>query len=157
MSPYRHYVNHAIRKAKHTYHLWRPDDGEPILGLHPRKRNLYIVLRRVHYQNSFGAVEIQKGFTTDLASIPAVFWFLPYLNPTDPKLRAGILHDWMYREQSVPRELADMIFRTCLIADGVKPWMAYVMYAAVRLFGGAAWRQHAAEKQAAEREHGEPD
>ena len=154
MSPQQKYRRQL---ATSSYHHFRPDDGQPILGLNPKKPNSYVTLRRLHYESRLTTIEIPRGFATDLASIPSFLQWLPGYDPTDPKLRMAIVHDACYAMQDMTREDADWLFRSGLKADGVPVIRRWLMYAAVRLFGGAAWRQHAAEKQAAEREHGEPD
>ena len=155
MSPQQKY---SRKLAATTYHLFRPDDGEPLLGLHPKKPNTYLTLRRLHYESlPTKGIEIPKGFATDLASIPKWLRWLPGYDPTDPRLRMAIIHDACYSLQNMPREDADWLFRSGLKADGVPFVQRWLMYFAVRLFGRKAWYKHAAEKQAAEREHGEPD
>jgi hypothetical protein len=128
---------YRLAVAANTYHLFRPDDGKPLLGLDPHKLGTYITLRKIHYQNRFGAIDIPKGFSTDLASIPR--WLHWFIEPTDPKMRMALVHDAMYALGAGYREDADMIFRSGLKADGVPAWKAWIMWLAVRWFGGPHW------------------
>ena len=142
------YRKQRLKLAKGTYHLFRPDDGQPILGLVPNRKGTYVTLCRLHYENRLMSLEIPKGFRTDLASIPWWLKWLPFLDPTDPKYRMAVIHDAMYAMQEVYREDADMVFRSGLKADGVGIWIRMAMYYGVRLGGRKAWMDHARRKAA---------
>lgn len=153
------YKQHRRALALGSYHLWRPGDGEPIVGVNPRKQNSYIVLRRVHYESRLTTLEIPKGFVTDLASIPWWLRWLPFLDPTNPKYRSALIHDLAYQQQEMYREDADNLFRSGLKADGVAWWIRQLMFYGVRIGGGFAWREHAKRNAAARNrvQHGDPD
>ncbi len=51
--------------------------------------------------DQYKAVEVPKGFVTDLASIPQVFWNV--LRPDDKYAYAAIVHDYLYWTQSITR------------------------------------------------------
>lgn len=154
MSPQRKY---RLKLAKDTYHLFRPDDGLPILGLVPNKKNTYITLRRVHYENRRGSIEIPKGFRTDLASIPWFLRWLPFLDPTSPKYRMALIHDALYALNDGYREDADMIFRSGLKADGVNYFIRMAMYYGVRFGGRRAWMNHRKRIAKKRDDYGDPD
>ena len=50
------------------------------------------------------------------------------------------MHDYCYWEQSYTRKRSDEIFREAMGVLKVEPWTIFVMYWAVRLFAGRAWR-----------------
>jgi hypothetical protein len=54
-------------------------------------------------------------------------------------------------EQKMTREKADKVFKDTLEELGVQQWKKVVLYLAVRLFGGSAWRDNAALKANNER------
>ena len=81
-------------------------------------------------------VTVPVDFDTDLASIPAI---VPRFvaQQVDAGLEAAVVHDWLYWSREFPRDVADGVFLAALLAAGVPAWRARVMYAAVRLAGGA--------------------
>lgn len=100
----------------------------------------------------FEYVEVSKGFTTDFASVPSLFWaIIPRWGKYGT---AAVVHDYLYKHHTivlrengiqwggrgVTRKESDDIFHTLMLRYGTKPWKAFVMYWAVRLFGWMAWR-----------------
>lgn len=93
---------------------------------------------------------IPRGFKSDGASVPRLFWRVVF-PPSDPTaLRAAFAHDYIYREQPEgwTRAEADKMFFDLMVADGVSRFRAGLAYIAVRLCGGVVWRKHAEEKAA---------
>lgn len=87
-------------------------------------------------------VAVPKGFETDGASIPRVLW--PFLgSPFSPRyMTAALVHDYLYRfPRGIGRREADDLFRRYLLRDQVKPWLAKVMWLAVRVFGQSYWNR----------------
>lgn len=86
---------------------------------------------------------VPRGFESDGASVPRMFWRLVF--PTiDPKaLRAAIAHDYIYRThpEGWTKEEADDMFYDLLVEDGVPKWRAWLAYKAVDLFGGWSWNE----------------
>ena len=88
--------------------------------------------------NSGETITVPLGFRTDFASVPPIFRFLV---PRWGKYgKAAIVHDFCYWEQQYPRKRADEIFREAMGVSEVARWRIFVMYRAVRLFGGRSWR-----------------
>ena len=77
-------------------------------------------------------------FVTDLASIPKLFWNL--LPPFGKYTEAAVLHDYLYRTHLVERVDADDILLEAMTLCRVPQWQRLLIYCAVRLFGGIAWR-----------------
>jgi hypothetical protein len=93
-------------------------------------------------------IHVPRNFVTDFASVPRipVAWLLT----GDTGHRAAVIHDWLYRSHERSRAEADKLFYRILREDGEPLWRAVIMYAAVRLFGGAAYHRHdVAHKEAA--------
>jgi hypothetical protein len=82
-------------------------------------------------------VEVPRGFVTDFASIPSMFWtWLPRIG------RYGlpaIAHDWLYWEQSTERGDADDLLNKSMEELRVSGVQRELIYRAVQLFGGFAW------------------
>ena len=86
---------------------------------------------------------VPAGFRCDGCSVPRFFWRFIF-PPGHPKaLRAGFLHDFIYRTRpvGVSRRQADRLFLGQMIIDGVAPAKAYLAYLGVRLCGWIAWLQ----------------
>lgn len=95
-------------------------------------------------------VKVPRGFKTDYASVPFIFWvFIP---PWGKYGKAAVIHDYLYQTHSErnqnmwqkmfskERKRADNIFHEAMGILGVAPWRKFLMYWAVRLFGWTAWR-----------------
>lgn len=81
-------------------------------------------------------IEVEKGFLTDLGTIPFLFrWFL---DPSDPKASAAfVLHDklcLLCNEGKFSRRTADAIFHEAMLVLRVPHWKAYLMFLGVRIF-----------------------
>lgn len=105
------------------------------------KRKVYVTTtEEVWYQDAVVVITIPPLFNSDLASVPRVFWL--FVSPWDIALES-LFHDMNYREQQISREFADFLLRDMMRARGV-PWLIrWVIYLALRMFGGAAWKAHA--------------
>ncbi len=94
---------------------------------------------------------VPKGFVTDYASIPQIFWNIPGFDPEGPAAIPAVLHDYLYSLRGSdpyfqPRAACDAIFLEAMESVGV-PWLTrHLIYRAVRIFGGlysmsAPWRE----------------
>jgi hypothetical protein len=84
---------------------------------------------------------VPKGFKTDGASVPRVFWSLS-MTPFDPRvIRAAVIHDYIYSSHCIEREDGDRLFRKILLEDGTDPQITENMYRSVRDFGRFAWKR----------------
>lgn len=86
-------------------------------------------------------IEVAKGFVTDLASIPRLFWNI--LPPFGKYTLAAIVHDWLYRNHIGERKVADARLLEIMQECGVPWWQRQIIYRNVRLFGWASWRDDA--------------
>lgn len=89
-----------------------------------------------------GRFVVPRGFQTDFASIPRVFWRV--LPPTGRYGKAAVVHDFLYRTNAVPRWRADGVFLEAMGLLDVPFVVRLSMWLAVRLFGGSAYRAGAA-------------
>lgn len=84
---------------------------------------------------------VPKGFIFDGASVPwAMQWVIARL---DGQVAEGaLLHDWLYRYQTVSRVLADAMLLELLKVRGVVWRKRVAVWVALRLFGWIAWREN---------------
>jgi hypothetical protein len=94
-------------------------------------------------------IVVPKGFVTDFASIPRVFWAV--LAPDDEYVMPAIVHDWLYWQQTLSRSESDTILRLAMEELKLDTWKIRAIYKAVSLFGGAAWEQNAKIKNDGQR------
>jgi hypothetical protein len=100
-------------------------------------------------QEGPAAVEVPKGFVTDFASIPRVFWSVL---PTDGNYAySAILHDYLYWTQMGKREDADRVLQLSMGDFKVNALTIATIHRAVRLGGGFAWDGNRKLKKAGER------
>ncbi len=93
-------------------------------------------------------ITVPKGFVTDLASIPRIFWSA--FPKTGPYMSAAMLHDYLYWDQRCSRAEADRIFDIEMKSYGVNDTSRKLIFAAVSEFGAQAWEANAARKKAGE-------
>ncbi|AYV94403.1 DUF1353 domain-containing protein [Fusobacterium necrophorum] len=86
-------------------------------------------------------ITVPKGFITDGASVPRIFWTL--FPPQGKYTPAAIIHDFLYSEcndTGINRTLADRIFLHIMKELGVSFLKRTAMYRAVRNFGESSWK-----------------
>lgn len=87
-----------------------------------------------------GTIIVPVGFRTDLASVPR----LPYVFALTGNRASmpAVLHDFLYHNDLVTREVADRIFYDAMTAlnDPKSKLLRVLMYNGVRFFGGRHWR-----------------
>jgi len=86
---------------------------------------------------AYSTVVVPRGFVTDLASIPPIFF--PLLRADGEYAQAAILHDYLYWAQTTTRLHADDIFRIAMRDLEVAPHIIWQLYNAVKVFGQSAW------------------
>ena len=90
-------------------------------------------------ENSKDFVTVPKDFESDLASIPRFFW---RISPPDGNYsQSSVLHDYVYFKNLFPRKKCDDIFEESMKVLGVPKWKRWLMYKAVRAFGGAGYNR----------------
>lgn len=81
-------------------------------------------------------IVVPDGFITDFASVPRGLWNL--FPPTGEYGHAAVIHDFLYRNTSKPREECDKIFLEAMEELGVNWLTRHIVYRAVRTFGDFA-------------------
>jgi len=110
-------------------------------------RNESLVIRLLavfRYHSSFGTVAIPKGFLSDGASIPRIFWNI--FSPFGLYLKAALIHDFLYSKDSdelfkCDRKTADLIFKEAMYNLGIGWVKRNTIYRAVRLGGGFSYKK----------------
>ncbi|VVP05842.1 hypothetical protein PS903_03021 [Pseudomonas fluorescens] len=100
-------------------------------------------------QESLMKVQVPAGFVTDFASIPRMFWTL--LPPDGLYTYPAIIHDYLYWEQPVSREDADLILQYAMQDFKINAATIKTIYTGVRVGGSSAWKDNAALKQSGEK------
>lgn len=95
----------------------------------------------VGVEGSLDRIKVPYGFATDFASTPSFLWGIMG-GPWGKHGNAAVIHDWLYYSQTRPREEADRIFHEGMRVMTVPPVRAWMMWAAVRVFGRSAWRKN---------------
>ena len=89
-----------------------------------------------------GIVEVPTGFQTDFASVPRVP--IAYMMFGDRAHREAVLHDYLYRIDSIPvveRSQADDVFLEAMKERGKGFFVRYAMYWGVRSGGWTAYHK----------------
>jgi len=104
----------------------------------------WILLRQFSYhvgsEYSKDVISVPRGFATDFASVPRIFW--PLICPYGKQGKAAVIHDYLYQSGERPRKEADDIFREAMGVLGVSSWKKFLMYWAVRIFGKFAYKKY---------------
>ena len=97
------------------------------------------------YLSSIGTITIPKGFFTDGASVPRIFWNI--FSPWGSYFSAALVHDYLYSKDSSDtfpvdeRLVADKIFKEAMFNAGVGWVTRETVYRAVRLGGWASYKK----------------
>ena len=103
----------------------------------------------VDQRGHFQAVEVPKGFVTNLASIPWQLWSV--LRPDGEYAYASIVHDYLHWAQVRTRLMSDEILKSSMEDFHVDKLKIQAIYRAVRAFGEGAWNENARLKAGGER------
>lgn len=89
---------------------------------------------RVYKDLSYQGIYIPKGFVTNGANIPRIFWSL--FPPNSPEyLSAVVLHDYMCAKRGVfTYKEADEMFYRAMIEIGVSKWKAKLFYTCCKYY-----------------------
>ena len=94
--------------------------------------SMWELIEPLRYKGARDTFVVQKGFSTDFASVPRAFqWVLPTYGQYT---KAAILHDFLYEESKAgrfDRDDADGIFRRSMRELGVSFLRRWIMWAAV--------------------------
>jgi len=94
--------------------------------------------------NTEDKIVVPKGFVTDYASIPQVFWSTG-LAPHQQYSRAAVFHDYLYWSQVCTREQADNLFFIGMKETSVGWFDRWAVYLAVDVWGENSWDKNTIE------------
>ena len=84
-----------------------------------------------------GKIVVQSGFVTDLASLP---WFTSFIfKKLGKHQRAAVLHDYLYRNNTISKAWSDKQFNLAMKQDGVILWRRHLIIAGLTIGGWPAW------------------
>ena len=86
-------------------------------------------------------IVVPAGFICDLDSVPRIP--LVYSKFKGRTTAAAVIHDFLYDQQFTTRRTADKLFNQAMKDEGVGTYHRRIIYRAVRLFGGLAWKRNA--------------
>lgn len=87
-------------------------------------------------------VNVPAGFFTDFASVPKCFQHI--ISPVDKWSMAALFHDYVYSKEfegNISRKQADDMFYVLMRYYHTNKVTAWVMWAAVRMFGKWSWKK----------------
>lgn len=104
----------------------------------PIKDRPYELLRVLRYYSKIlgKVIEVPKGYRTDFASVPRIFWII--IPPFGRYHRAAVIHDYLYElggSTGVDSKTAAKVFHEAMVIAGVNRVKAITMYYMVRWFG----------------------
>ena len=99
--------------------------------------------------DGYPRVDVPRGFVTDLASIPRLFWSL--LRPDGEYAYPAIVHDYLYWTQTTTRDAANQIFKLGMQDFGIDSATIDAIYAGVVLGGASSWSGNAKLKSLGEK------
>lgn len=109
------------------------------------KQNYSLVADLAYESDAFGPIVIPAGTVTDFASVPRIAY--TYISPESPAiLYASVVHDYLYGVHGklplrrLTRAECDWVLREAMLICGARPTQAWLVYKAVRLFGGSHWK-----------------
>ena len=91
-------------------------------------------------------ITVYEGFIFDGASVPRVLWNIIGSPFTGKYTLASLIHDALYRSESLKRKECDEIFLEIMKKSNVNYIKRYAMYYGVRASGGLIWRNHSVEE-----------
>lgn len=97
--------------------------------------------------NKKSIIKTPKGFITDFASVPRLFWAIYPPQGAGKKqdyAKAAVLHDYLYDKSCkyyFTREQADNVFLEAMSALKVNRVCKYILFYSARLFGKKRFRK----------------
>ena len=106
-----------------------------------------VILEDYTYEDDKYIITVKSGFNTDGASIPKAFWSV-LSSPFDGALTYGaVIHDGLYTKMQLPRKECDKLLREMAIEKGYNKIKTFLVYCAVRMFGGSHWKKDTSEQK----------
>lgn len=93
------------------------------------KTEKWEVKKKYHFVFDKTSFTIEKGFESDLASVPRLLWWIfpPFGKYAEP----SVVHDWFYKYKKLPKKKADRLFLIMMIEKDTNIATAILFYVAV--------------------------
>lgn len=118
-----------------------PDDLDIInCGMRGDSRVFRLAMPYRYVSRNHGTIIVPRGFETDGASVPRIFWTL--FSPFGPCFPAAVVHDYLYAAgpARLKRKDCDVIFYDAMKDVGVGWLQRSIIYRAVRIGGASRFR-----------------
>jgi hypothetical protein len=135
----------AIAMAGMTAHAQQPITPVPLVPFADSRQWMLASDLTYHIGQSDKVIVVPKGFVTDFASIPELFWSTG-LSPQGPYSKAAIVHDWLYWSQGCTKSQADNILVIAMKESGVSASTVTFIAVGLQLGGKRGWNQDTAER-----------
>jgi len=96
-------------------------------------------------------VIVGRGYESDGATIPRLFWRVAGHPLQMPLLPCAVLHDALYESELLTRYKCDREFLHCMESVGIGEAKRRYIYLAVRLFGWLEWNKNTTDSVAEKR------
>lgn len=114
------------------------------LDCHLKNDKIWVLNKHLFYYSDIlkKIIRVPEGFETDLSSVPRVpfvFWFWG-----ERAHREGVLHDYLYRQDSVPlvtQDIADRIFKEAMKSRRKSIFVRWPMYLGVCIGGWCSYHK----------------
>ena len=141
-----------LDQMKREKRLQKPLDGP--LDLRRFKDPVYVLLGPIGWKpkadvTGIAPLVVPRGFVTDLASVPRVFWSL--FRPDGSYAYAAVLHDYLYWQQDRTIDEANTIFRFAMTDLKINDFQKATLFQAVDKFGPSSWAANRQLKSEGER------
>jgi hypothetical protein len=111
---------------------------KPLILIAPNDLGEWSLYEEFSYYDSKGTIyNIPKGFKTDFASVPRLFWNL--FPPYGRYGKAAVLHDYLYSYKILPKHEADLEFYEAMKVLEVDKITIKILYLSVKYFGYSAY------------------
>ena len=97
----------------------------------------------IYESDIVGKIAVPMQFETDFASVPRIPLFYTLFG--NRAHREAVIHDYLYRQDSMPaveRKIADAVFLEAMEVRGKSFFVRWPMYFGVRLGGWTAYHKH---------------
>ena len=99
--------------------------------------------------SSLPPVRVPKGFVTDLASVPRIFW--SKYPPIGRYAYAAVVHDYLYWVQTTTKDVADEIMMIAMRDAGTSEGTISDFKTALTLAGSGAWKSNCDARKAGDK------
>jgi hypothetical protein len=116
-----------------------PEKNRIYMSWSPYDFNVWVIENEYTTMLGSTAYIVPRGFVTDFTSIPRIFQSI--LPRWSDYARGALIHDYLYSTHLLSKEASDKVLFDLMTQDNVNVRQKYMIYWAVKWFGGKAWRK----------------